>query len=128
MQSIVASFICSTALLQISAADEPLIPAPLNSILLKIQPGMTTNQVLSVLSSAYPKVSVHMGDWSGSSGYFEYRLDERFTLSVSSVMRDGKGLVHDDLLFLASDWQTKRRVDIKLCSWDNRPHKEPPKR
>ena len=43
-------------------------------------------------------------------------------------MRDGKGLVHDDLVFLASDWQTKRRVDIKLYSWDNRPHKEPPKR
>jgi len=69
MKSIVASFIFCTALLQISAAGEPLIPAPLNSLLVKIQPGMTTNQVLSVLSSAYPRVTVHMGDWSGSSGY-----------------------------------------------------------
>jgi hypothetical protein len=52
MKFIIACFICCIALLQASAADEPLIPAPLNNILLKIQSGMTTNQVLNVLSRA----------------------------------------------------------------------------
>jgi hypothetical protein len=128
MKFIIACFICCIALLQASAADEPLIPAPLNNILLKIQSGMTTNQVLNVLSRAYPKVTGHMGDWSGQTGYFDYKLDERFTLSVSSVMRDGKGLVHDDLLLYVFDWQTKRRVDIKLYYWEGQSHEEPPKK
>src|SRR5258706_177632 len=125
MKSIITFFICCLALLQASAADEPLIPAPLNTVLLKIQPGMTTNQVVAILSHSYPKVSGHMGDWSGQSGYFDYKLDERFTLSVSSITRDGKEVVHGDLLFYVFDWQTKRRVDIKLYYWDGQSHKEP---
>ena len=80
------------------AADEPLIPTPLNEVLLKIRPGMATNQVVSALSTAYPKVAGHRGDWSGQTGYVDYKLDERFTLSISSVTRNGKEVVHDDLL------------------------------
>ncbi len=120
MKFIITCFICCIALLRVDAADDSLIPAPLNSVLLKIQPGMTTNQVLAVLSPSYPKVEVHMGMWSGQTGYMDYKLDERFTLSVSSVMQDGKELVHDDLLFYVFDWQTKRRIDIKLYYWDGR--------
>ena len=118
MKFFIICFICCIALLRVDASDELLIPAPLNRILLKIQPGMTTNQVLGVLSPSYPKVEVRMGDWSGQTGYMDYKLDERLTLSVSSVMRDGKELVHDDLLFYIYDWQTKRRVDIKLYYWE----------
>jgi len=44
------------------------------------------------------------------------------------VMRDGRGLVHDDLLLYVFDWQTKRRVDIKLYYWEGRSNKEPPKK
>jgi hypothetical protein len=128
MTSIIAFCICCLALLQAGAADEPLIPAPLNTVLLKVQPGMSTNQILAVLSPSYPKVSGHMGDWSGQTGYFEYKLDKRFTLSVSSIMRNGKELVHDDLLLYIFDWQTKRRVEIKLYSWDGQPRKDPPKK
>lgn len=127
MKSIITFFICCIALLRASAADEPFIPAPLNSVLLKIQPGMTTNQVVAILSPSYPKISSQTGHWSGQTGYMDYKLDGRFTLSVSSVMRDGKELVHDDLLFYVFDWQTKRRVDIKLYDWDGQvkePHKK----
>jgi hypothetical protein len=120
-------FCCITAV-QVDAADEPLIPTSLNGLLLKIRPGMTTNQVLAVLSPSYPKVTARMGDWSGQTGYFDYKLDERLTLSMSSVMRDGRKLVHDDLLFYVFDWRTKRRVDIKFYYCDNQSHKEPSKK
>ena len=128
MKSIIAFFICCFALLQADAADQPLIPTPLNSVLLKVQLGMSTNQVLAVLSPSYPKVTGQTGTWSGQTGYCDYKLDERFTLAVASVMRDGKELVHDDLLFYVFDWQTKRRVDIKLYYWEGQSHKDPPKK
>lgn len=85
---------------------------------------MTTDQVLAVLSPSYPKVSGSTGVWSGQTGYFDYKLDERFTLSVSSIMREGKKLVHDGLLFYVFDRQTKRRVDINLYYWEHQSHKE----
>ena len=120
-------FCCRTAL-HTQAADEPLIPTPLNEVLLKIRPGMATNQVVSALSTAYPKVAGHMGDWSGQTGYVDYKLEERFTLSISSVTRNGKEVVHDDLLMYLYDWRSKRRVDIKLYYWDGQSHKEPSKK
>lgn len=102
----------------LKSTDELLIPASLNTVLFNIQPDMSTNQVLAVLSRSYPKVSGHLGEWSGQTGYFDYRLDERFTLSVSSVMRDGKEMVHHNLLFYIFDWQRKRRIDIRPHHWD----------
>jgi hypothetical protein len=128
MKSIIAFCFCCIALFQANTADEPLIPAPLNSILLKIQPGMTTNQVLAALSPSYRKVAGHMGLWSGQIGFSAYKLDERLSLLVSSVMRDGKELVHDDLQFSVFDSQTKRRVDIKLYYSEGQSYKEPPKK
>src|SRR6266850_3331709 len=125
MKSIAVFFLCGIALLQAAAADEPLIPAPLNDVLPRIQPGMNTNQVVALLSRSYPKVTGHMGEWSGQTGYFDYKLNDRFTLSVSSVMRNGNELVHDDLLFYVFDWQTRRRVDIRLYHWDAQSRKEP---
>lgn len=100
--------------LQVHAADEPLIPTPLNDVLFKIRPGIATNQVLAVLSPAYSKVVSRMGNWSGQTGHIDYKLDDRFTLSISSITRDGKEVVHDDLLMYLFDWQTKRRIDLKL--------------
>jgi hypothetical protein len=116
-------FCCATAT-QALATDEPLIPAALNSVLLKIHPGMTMNQVVAVLSPSYPKVAGRMGDWSGQTGYIDYKLDERFTLSVSSITRDGKQVVHDDLLVYVFDWQSKRRVEIKLYHWEGQSDKK----
>ncbi len=129
MKTLILTFLsCCITAMHVRAADEPLIPTPLNDVLLKIRPGMTTNQVLAVLSPSYPKVAGRMGDWSGQTGYIDYKLDERFTLSVSAVMRDGRQLVHDNLLFYVFDWQTNRRVDIKLYFWEAKSHKEPVKK
>ena len=67
---------CFIAAMHVHAADEPLIPTPLNDVLLKVSPGMTTNQVLATLSPSYPKVAGREGDWSGQTGYIDYKLDE----------------------------------------------------
>ena|SRR5437879_3160487 len=118
-------FCCFTAI-QTQAADEPLIPTPLNNVLLRIRPGMTTNQVLAVLSPSYPKVTARMGDWSGQTGYIDYKLDERHTLSVSSIARDGKEVVHEEILLYLYDWPSKRRLDLKVYQWEKQAAKKPP--
>lgn len=126
MKTIILAFLfCCVTTLHTQAADEPLIPTPLNDVLLRIRPGMTTNQVVSALSTAYLKVAGRMGNWDGQTGYIDYKLDERFTLSISSITRDGKEVVHDDLLMYLYDWQSKRRVDIKLYYWEGQSHKAP---
>ncbi len=109
-----------------AADDEPLIPAALNAILPKIHAGMTVRQVETVLAPAYPKVKGQMGDWSGQTGYIEYQLDGRYTLSVSSITRDGKEVVHDEILFYLKDWPSKRRFDIKIYDWEKQADKKTP--
>src|SRR5262249_14198607 len=97
MKTIIFAFLllCMTALRTL-AGGEPLIPTPLNDVLFKVRPGMSTNQIVSVLSTAYPNVEVRMGDWSGQTGYTDYKIDERFTLSISCITREGKYVVHDN--------------------------------
>src|SRR5258708_16646781 len=111
---ILVLLVCCVAGLQTQAANEPLIPTPLNSLLLEIRPGMTTNQVVGVLSPSYSKVIARMSEWSGQTGYIDYNLDERFTLSISSITRGGKEVAHDDLLVYVFDCKSKRRVEIRL--------------
>jgi hypothetical protein len=118
MKHLLLSLVCFASLAV--TADEPLIPAALNAVLLKIHPGMTTNEVAAVLSPAYPKVTSHMGNWSGQTGYMDYKLDDRFTLSVSSITRGGKEVVHDDFLMYLYDWPAKRRVDLKVYYWEQK--------
>ena len=36
-----------------------------------------------------------MGTWSGQTGYVDYKLDERFSLSISSITRGGKEVMHE---------------------------------
>ena len=86
---------------------------------------MTTREVESVLASAYPKVKGQMGTWSGQTGYIDYKLDERHTLSVSSITRDGKEVVHDEILLYLYDWPAKQRLDLKIYTWEKQADKLP---
>jgi hypothetical protein len=76
--------------------------------------------VEAVLAHAYPKVKGRSGIWSGQTGYIDYRLDDRYSLSVSSITRDGKEVVHDEILLYLYDWQTKRRLDLKIYEWEKK--------
>lgn len=114
MKHQIIAFLFCFGLLHLLAADEPLIPAALNAVLPKIHVGMTIREVEAALAPAYPKVKGQMGIWSGQTGYIDYKLDERHTLSVSSITRDGKEVVHDEILLYLFDWPTKRHLDLKI--------------
>ena len=108
------------------AADEPLIPVALNGILPKIHSQMTIIEVEAVLSPAYPNVKGEMNLWSGQTGYIEYKLDERFSLWVSSITQDGKQVVHDEILLYLYDWPAKRSMDLKVYEWEKQSDKKAP--
>ena len=117
--------LCCGLAMPTPAAEEMLIPAALNSLLPKIHPGMTTNDVVKVLSTSYPKLLPQMGDWSGGSGYNEYKLDKRFTLAITFISHSGQEVVHSEHLMSLFDWQEKRRIDIRLHKWDKESPKTP---
>ena len=100
------------------AADEPFIPTALNAIIPKIYAGMTIPEVEAALAPAYPKVKGTMGVWSGQTGYIEYKLNDRHSLSVSSITRDGKQVVHNDILLYLYDWPAKRRINLAIYDWE----------
>ncbi|HSI13065.1 MAG TPA: hypothetical protein VK961_13530 [Chthoniobacter sp.] len=109
---------CSAVACSLFAADELLIPVALNPLVPKIHAGMTSDEVEKVLATEYPGVKRQLGDWSGTTGYVEYRLSERYTLSVSSTMRNGHEVVHDEILLYLYDWPAKRRLDLKVFDWE----------
>jgi len=123
-RAILALLVC-IALLHSHAADEPLIPVALNAILPKIHARMTTPEVEAALAPAYPNVKGQMGDWSGQTGYIEFKLDERYTISISAITRDGKEVVHDEILLYLYDWPAKRRLDLQVFDWEKQPDKKP---
>ena len=114
MKHTILALLFCIGLLHLHAADEPLIPAALNAVLPGIHAGMTIPEVEAVLSAAYPGVKGQTGHWSGQTGYVDYKLNERTTLSVSSITRDGKNVVHFEILFYIFDWPSKRRVDVQV--------------
>ncbi len=128
MKHTILVFLFCVGLLHSRAADEPLIPVALNAVLPQIHVGMTILQVEAVLAPAYPKVKGQMGVWSGQTGYIDYKLDERHTLSVSSITRNGKEVVHDEILLYLYDWPSKRRLDLKVFEWEKLADKKSPQK
>jgi hypothetical protein len=114
------------SLTQAEAAGEPLIAGPLNAVLPKIQPGMTTNQVVSVLRASYPKIEdmvVHYPrqpdkrGWLGSS-WMNYNLDGRLRLMVemgARMVTDPEERVYGgQLTFGIVDSYPNRNVSINV--------------
>ncbi len=108
------SVLCGPVL---AAEEEGLIPANLNAVLPKIVPRATTKEVETILAPVYPGVTSHLSIWSGDTGYIDYKLDDRFTLSVSSISMGGRNVVHDSLLFYILDWPAQQRFEIRRYHW-----------
>ena len=51
-------------------------------------------------------------------------LDDKFTRSVASATRDGKTVVHEELLFHLVNQTAKHHVDIKGSFWDDAAQKK----
>lgn len=120
MKHVILAILFCVGLLSSKAAEEPLVPAALNAVLPKIHPGMSITEVETALSPAYPNVKGQMGRWSGQTGYIDYQLDERYSLSVSSITRKGREVVHDEILLYLFDRASKRRLDLKIFDWEKK--------
>lgn len=104
----------------VRAEGEPLVPPALNSVLPGIRAGMSAAQVEAVLDRAYPGVKGRKDLWSGQTGYIAFKLDKRFSLSVSAITKSGKDVVHDAPLLYVYDWEKKRRVELKVYDWEEK--------
>ena len=128
MACLVIAMLCASSLL---AADEPLIPAPLNQVLSRIQPGMTGAEVKAVLVTAYPKVQASLGPWSGMTGYVDFRLDERYSVSFSAhnppdgAPSGSSAILGKNLLTYIFDHQRKHRLEIHHYQWDTPAEAQP---
>lgn len=77
-----------------------------------------------MLAPAYPNVKSQTGDWEECGGFIDYRLDERHTLSVSSIFRGGQKAVDEPTLFCVYDLPSKRRLELKDWNWEKQPDKK----
>lgn len=78
---------CSLLLaLNLYAQDEPLIPTALNTLLPRLKSGMSIEEAKALFSPSYPKLRVE----SLLSGYIDFALDDRCTLSVAGRIDNGK--------------------------------------
>jgi len=101
------------------AADEPLIPAPLNALLPKITPGMTRDDVRRILSTAYPYPVQQDGPGSGQGGNMGFRLDDRFWVMFSAKRNaEQEYVVSKNASISVFDYVLKRRLDIKPYYWE----------
>jgi RNA polymerase sigma factor (sigma-70 family) len=102
--------------------DQSLIPPPLNSLLPTISAGMTPKEVKKLLSTAYPKVEYRLGVWSGQTGYLDFQLNDRYTVSVAGSTDPERGtVVHPDIHLYVFDHPNKQRVEIKQYHWKDQP-------
>lgn len=125
MKSIVLPVLCFVGSLTLSEAEEPFIPVALNAVLPKIHARMSISEVRAVFAPAYPKLEIQMGPWSGDVGYIAFKLNERHTVSISAITREGKDVVHDEILIYLYDWTAKRRIDLKIYDWEKQANKQP---
>jgi hypothetical protein len=102
--------------------DQSLIPPPLNALLPRISGGMTPKEVKKLLATAYPKVEYRLGVWSGQTGYLDFQLNDRYTVSVAGQsVRDRGTVVHPDIHIYVFDHPNKQRVEIKRYHWNDQP-------
>lgn len=103
------------------AADGPLIPDGVNQILGRIKPDMPETDVQKLVHKYYPKAKIHRSVWSGQTGYVEFKLTDRFSVSVAEYNdpKDHKSrFVHADMILYVYDWKLKQRINISFHKWD----------
>ena len=117
---IVALF--SIIMISTANAGEPLIPPKVNTILGKVKPEMSEPKLLAVVRESYPEASAQLGNWSGHSGYIDFKINKRYTLSFSAISKvtdQNDKKIHKDLNIYIYDWILKRRIDMSFHTWDS---------
>lgn len=122
MNTIILIFTMTTlGIINSVTGAETLLPTRINTILAKVSGGMSESAMLTEVRKYYPKATSKTGWWSGQTGILEFRLDKRYSISVTAISKldnhDDRSL-HKDLRIYVYDWKLKRRVDISFYAWD----------
>jgi hypothetical protein len=121
MKIICAILITACIAFSVSAADAPLIPDGANQILGRICPNMSEAEVEKIVQKYYPETKANPSVWSGQSGYVDYKLTARYSISVAEY-NDPKDFnlrfVHADMIIFVFDWELKRRINISFFNWE----------
>lgn len=121
MKTILAVLAIVSILLFAGAADASLMPDGINQILGRISPNMAEAEVQKIVKKYYPDAKRTLGIWSGQTGYIEFKLTERYSISVAEY-NDPKDFesrfVHADMILYVYDWELKRRINISFYKWD----------
>ena len=104
------------------AADGPLFPDGVNQILGRIQPDMSEAQVEEIVKIYYPEAILTFGVWSGQTGYVDFKLTSRYSISIAEY-NDPEDFhsrfVHADMILYVYDWELNRRINISFHNWDD---------
>ena len=121
MKRILAALVLTSIALAARAMAEPLLPDGVNQMLGRIQPNMSEAEVERIVKKDYPDAKTTPGPWSGVTGYVEFKLTARYSISVAEY-NDPKDFnlrfVHADMLLSVYDRDTKRRINISCHKGD----------
>ena len=121
MKTICAALAIASVVLVAGAADAPLMPDGVNQILGRITPDMAEAKVEAIVKKYYPDAKRTLGSWSGQTGYVEFKLTKRYSISVAEY-NDPKDFesrfVHADMILYVYDWEVKRRINISFHNWN----------
>ena len=103
------------------AGDEALLPDSINQILGRITSDMRETDVQALFRQYYPDSEGMVGDWSGQTGYVDFKVTPKNTVSISmynSPTNINHRYVHSSMIFYIYDWETKSRLNFSIYKWD----------
>ncbi len=103
------------------AAEAPLVPDGINQILGRIRPDMSEAQVEKIVKTYYPDAKATSGPWSGQTGYVEFKVTSRYSISVAEYNAKNdfnSRFVHADMILYVYDQDIKRRINISFYNWE----------
>ena len=109
---------------QFATAREVIIPPELNKLLAKATPGMSINEFKKIAENALKPIFFHPGDWSGWSGYFDCKVNETLSFSVSARdVLDENGeridqVLTEEVRFYIYYFDEKLRIELTQFRWD----------
>ena len=103
------------------AGDEALLPDSINQILGRITSDMRETDVQALFRQYYPDAEGMVGNWSGQTGYVDYKLTPKHTVSISMYNPPTDithRYVHSSMTFYIYDWETKSRLNFSIYELD----------
>jgi hypothetical protein len=81
-------------------------------------------EALTEFLKAYPKTKLLLGPWSGGGGYFDFRLNERYSVLISAgggpePLNEGTAFLSLKMTVSIIDLQRRHRLDIEDLDIDN---------